>query len=222
MIRNICNNVLKKEFTEELENFLVNELLIKNTLNIPDILFYSMSTDLVHYHTPAHILNMFDFAISNQLLLQPGQKLAVWFHDAVYIPNRSDNEEKSESLMMLLLDHLIPKNIINISSDIILDTKKHFTKTPLYSKYSELVMDLDLCSFCDSFDYVLMHNEQIDKEFSINYKDSLDYYYSLRIKFLQTILNCKQIFRTDYFIDKFEKHARENISTLIGIYNDRC
>ena len=217
----MIEETIKKEFTEELEEFLVTELSMNDTLNIPDIVCCSMSTDLVHYHTPAHILDMFDFAISNDLLLNVEQKLAVWFHDAIYRPHFSNNEEKSVSLMNLLLDGVIPKSILNVASDIIIDTKKHFTTNILYTRYSSLVLDLDLCSFCQPFDYCLICSEFVDKEFSVKYKN-LKEYYPLRISFLRNILNCKQIFRTEYFIDKFENHARENISTLIGIYNGRC
>ena len=53
-----------------------------------------------HYHTLTHILALLDAADGAAAQLQDATvvELAVWFHDAVYEPLRSDNEEKSAEL----------------------------------------------------------------------------------------------------------------------------
>src|SRR4051812_36368693 len=50
-----------------------------------------------HYHTLDHLLAMLDTlaALPLPAASQPAVQLAVWFHDAIYDPKASDNEERS-------------------------------------------------------------------------------------------------------------------------------
>ena len=49
------------------------------TYMIPYQLFICMMNGNVHYHTPYHVLSMFEFARTHNLRLQPHEKLAIWF-----------------------------------------------------------------------------------------------------------------------------------------------
>lgn len=53
-----------------------------------------------HYHTMSHVLDMLKTLDESKENLEHADdvELAIWFHDAVYVPHRNDNECASAAL----------------------------------------------------------------------------------------------------------------------------
>jgi len=106
-----------------------------------------------HYHNLVHIITMIDDAkkldiISDELLL------AIIFHDIIYDPKSSQNEEQSAELFYSYIeDDNIKKAII--------ETKNHNPTT----KLSKQLCYLDLKILYDDFDKFKEYEEKIRKEF---------------------------------------------------------
>ena len=65
-----------------------------------------MSNDTLFYHNYIHPLAMFSFAEQNGIELELWERLAVWFHDAIYIKGNKNNERRSADLVdALFKDH---------------------------------------------------------------------------------------------------------------------
>lgn len=112
------------------------------------------------YHTLSHIeecirlfdsvavWGMFDPEAFNYL--KSGTKrdllsleVALWFHDVVYDPTRSDNEEKSAEYMEDLLERFdVDREILADAADLINLTKGH--EGPLKGRAARYMLDIDL------------------------------------------------------------------------------
>ena len=93
------------------------------------------------YHGIHHIAAI--LAAAKDLDLSDAQLLAIWFHDAIYDPRSTTNEQDSAQLaQQLLTGDGVDAATIALVQRIVLDTIHH---RPSCSE-SELVMDLDLSS----------------------------------------------------------------------------
>ena len=94
------------------------------------------------YHTCDHLADVMNqiYAIPNNHITNKYREmllLAAIFHDIVYDPRRSDNEERSAQL---LLQHAPETTEIQYIVSIIRDTKTHVPRSPL----SHIFCDLDM------------------------------------------------------------------------------
>lgn len=181
---------------------------------IAHCLFARMNDFRLHYHTPIHILSIFDFAREHKISLQHHETLAIWFHDAIYEPTNKNNEERSTDFMIALVSEYIPYEKYSAAANIIEDTARHLE--PLQYNSSDLVLDLDISNFaCDCVEH-LTANEAIRREFS-QYSD-LEFLKG-RLDFLQKFLAKGFIYRTPIFKEKFETKAITNIQEDIEEIN---
>lgn len=128
--------------------------------------------------------------------------LAICFHDIVYDPMESDNEERSaEKAKELLGDN---ERVI----DLILATKNH--KKSDISDINYFV-DADMAILGQSEEVYTTYYKAIRKEFSM-FPDTI--YNQGRIMALY-LLKENGIYKTDYFIEKYEIKAIENIEKEI-------
>jgi predicted metal-dependent HD superfamily phosphohydrolase len=96
-----------------------------------------------HYHNIRHIVSMLDaFGLLKAKFAQPiAAELAIFFHDVIYDPARSDNEEQSAVKMKENLHGLVGDAILASAAFSIEATKKHdFTPRP----DTNLILDLDM------------------------------------------------------------------------------
>lgn len=118
--------------------------------------------------------------------------LAVLFHDIIYDPKRSDNEDKSADLLLSLYDKSSDKNNINIDlvCQMIRETKTHKPT----SIESNILCDADLLGLkSDDIDFIKKTEEQIRQEYQhIDFEE----YISKRIEVLKD-LGANQL-RIDY------------------------
>jgi predicted metal-dependent HD superfamily phosphohydrolase len=112
-----------------------------------------------HYHSIEHVAAMLHEG--RDLRLTDAQVLAVWFHDAVYDPRGSDNEERSAALARELLAGMEPATV-ELVARIVLDTKAHVPSVP----ESAPVIDLDLSPLALPWERFAANSAAIRREYA--------------------------------------------------------
>ena len=115
-----------------------------------------------NYHDLTHIAQMFDMARVMKAKLSEVQTLAIWYHDAIYQPGRSDNESRSAYLAKEHLNGVLEEKDLNLLETIIMDTKDHIPSTP----ESSLVLDLDMSILGANPDSYKIYMKLIRKEYA--------------------------------------------------------
>ncbi len=161
-----------------------------------------------HYHTLRHIgecLNQFDAA--NDLARQPvAVELAIWFHDAIYDPRSSDNEERSAALAReCLAESSAGKELLELVARLVLATKHH---VPSDHADSLLLLDVDLSILGQPEERFQEYERQIWLEYAW-VPESV--FAAKRAGILANFLRRERIYQTDYFCARFEQQARQNI-----------
>lgn len=138
-------------------------------------------------------------------------EMALWFHDAIYEPFSTTNEEDSaEWAADWLQDRGLDKAAIARIADHILETKSHDTPTDLDGRF---MLDIDLSilgtpvPIYDQFEVDVRREYRRVPRFIFRKK---------RKAILQGFLNRDQIFTTEYFHDKLEQQARVNLARAIS------
>jgi len=171
------------------------------------------------YHNLCHIehcLSVFDTIPDDMDNLGEASRVvleaAIWLHDAVYVPGERTNEDASIALAAILLRGVgVTETFVGAVEECIDATKHlalpahHYTPTAMY------MMDIDLSGFGEGMQVVRVNNANIAKEYPLSHLE----YVRERNKFLETLLKRKRLFYTDYFFEKLEEAAKQNISELI-------
>jgi predicted metal-dependent HD superfamily phosphohydrolase len=152
------------------------------------------------YHTWDHVINMLNrwhsyAAVRNRLRSPTSvERLAVIWHDAVYIPGRQDNEERSIELMCMVLKRYpnvadyFSGDDIQMACELILSTKYPFQPRIKQAAY---ISDLDLIGFSYSKVDFIKNNTLIDDEFS-----HVEKYAKGRLNFLMEMLNRRPFYNS--------------------------
>lgn len=177
------------------------------------VLEYMQHTDR-KYHSPIHVLSMFEWAEKHNIELSKAQQLAIWFHDSIYVPIREDSEERSSLFMKALVGETNPPDVLPEAQCIILSTKCHLKNNILIPDNAKLVMDLDLSHFAREEEILLCVDQLIREEF-VSVVGEKEYKKGKK-NFFDSLLARESIFRTDLFKEKFEIRARENIEKLVN------
>lgn len=197
--------MLKETFKKLLESYTNNSILINELWNEIECRYSSKKR---FYHTLQHLENLL-----TQLTEVKG-KIKNWdiilftlfYHDLIYNPIKSDNEEKSAELAQKrMLQISLSNEDIELCKNQISATKSHNISPNTDTNY---FTDADLCVLGQSWQLYSMYFKNVRKEYSI-YPDFL--YNPGRKKVLKHFLAMDKIFKTDYFFDKFERQARLNL-----------
>ena len=198
--------MFESNFKAILANFTSDQSLINKLWT--EVIFHYNKHDR-HYHTLQHLDHLLKELSPIQDKIADWQVvvLAIAYHDIIYNPLKQDNEEKSAALAHERL------NLLNIAPDrsakckaLIAATKSHSQSTDSDINY---FIDADLAILGNSYFSYKKYTEQIRKEYSI-YPDIL--YKPGRQKVLQHFLQMPTIYKTMYFIEKYEQQARNNIA----------
>lgn len=122
---------------------------LAQSLTLPATLSESILTELQtgygdparHYHTQKHIVSMLKQAADLELKDRDVARLAIFFHDLVYDPTRSDNEQRSADLLKQRLSGFIPAERRERAAAIIEATAGHQATG---DHDADLVLDLDM------------------------------------------------------------------------------
>jgi len=163
------------------------------------------------YHTMDHIESMLDgFDKYFHDNFTEAEFLAILYHDIVYLPWASGNEENSASMLNAhhkLYFCKVKQEVIDEAMDIILATK-HTDPGKMHLVTAQRVVDLDLM--------ILGKPEDVYKKYVANTRReygmfSDEQWREGRMKVLQGILGQDRIYHTEVMHEKFEQKARDNI-----------
>lgn len=165
-----------------------------------------------HYHTVQHIehcLHQLDSAL--RLADEPAEvEFALWFHDAIYDPHSSSNEERSADLACALLirNGADTARVARVRAHIM--ATRH--EAPATTSDSQLVVDVDLS--------ILGADEATYAEFETNVRQEYRWVPSMlfrrkRAEILESFLARPQIYSTKPFHARYELQARRNLAQAI-------
>jgi len=159
-----------------------------------------------YYPNLQHLANMLQELIP---IKQKVQKLdsflfSIYYHDVVYQATRSDNEYQSA---LLFKKRIAQTNFSNIEHCFqqIEATKTH---EPSEDHDTNILLDIDLSILGQDQNTYQEYTQQIRQEYRI-YPNFL--YQKGRRKVLIKMLAQDKIYKTHYFINKYEAQARDNI-----------
>jgi len=205
-----------------------NSIIIKSILTPDNLYWHEGDIDIIdsidnsysehfrYYHNFDHILDCLDEfkEVEDQFNHPNLAKFAILYHDIVCIPGYGGNEEAS--IVRACYDASIlgiSKEDQNLIVSCIRVTNHKFIPT---TKGCILVKDIDLSILGQDKDKFMRYEDSIREEYN-NY-DTLTYS-SCRLSFLNKLLNEPRIYLSDYFYEKYEKKARDNIKHSIEILN---
>ena len=162
------------------------------------------------YHTLQHLeecLVILDDAKTTGLITKPDLiEMALWFHDAVYDPQGSENEELSAQMALEALgDNEMAREVARL----IMLTKSH---QPGDGPDDAWIIDIDLAIFAQPIERVLEYERQIRTEYAWVPETV---YVEKRAEILNSFLLRPQIYLTAWARERFEARARENLRVLI-------
>ena len=174
------------------------------------LIFGAYSEDHRHYHNLRHLNDcLTEFDTVAHLAQNPAAlETALWFHDIIYDPQISDNEERSAKWAKNLLSEAgVPKAFIDHVRSLILITKTH---QPDATPDSDLICDIDLA--------ILGQSEARFQETAIREEYAHvpeEIFTPKRAEILQRFLTRPHIYHTAPFRTRYEYPARHNLEKSI-------
>lgn len=166
-----------------------------------------------HYHNQQHIGECLrEFDLVRHLVRQPeAVEFALWFHDSVYDPKATDNEEQSAALAKrCLLEAGVTAALVEAVDQLVMATKHHEVGQ---NQDAAIIVDVDLSIFGQEEQRFLQYEAQIEKEYAWVPKNV---FASKRAEILENFLSGKQIYSTEWFREKYEQCARRNLEKSIS------
>ncbi len=199
---------LKTEWQRVMQNYCADELKIDETFQI---LVKKYSEKHRVYHNLSHINYLLEEAKKIEFEDFDSVYFAIWFHDAIYEPKRSDNEIESAKLADKLLQELsFPENKITNIEKIILATQKHNAEN--LDADGKIFLDLDLSILGANPELYQKYSQAIRQEYSHVWNFL---YRRGRKKILERFLLREVIFFSDEIRKNFEKQAQINLANEI-------
>lgn len=162
-----------------------------------------------HYHTLVHIGSCLELAADAPLSGADRDvvEFALWFHDVVYDPRGTDNEELSSRLARNWMDEVGVPGSARVAT-LILMTAGHKIG-PDADTATRLVHDADLSILGSSADGYVRYGEQIRQEYAWL---SDGEFRRGRRHVLEAFLQTERIYSLPGYVEMFEAQARGNIA----------
>jgi len=164
------------------------------------------------YHTAEHIQDCLEqFDLIRKTARHPHEvEAALWFHDAIYQPARSDNEERSAELARTVLaESAVPPAVVHRIAELV-RISSHDTSPS--EPDAALLCDIDLSilgrspAVFNRFERLIRREYAWVPEFT---------YRSARSEVLGEFLRRPSIYLTPYFRKRYEGPARANLARLL-------
>jgi pantetheine-phosphate adenylyltransferase len=179
-----------------------------------------------YYHTLAHInhcLKLLKLSGSDHMIsprVFDCIAAAIWFHDVVYVPGASDNEDKSKDAFLKFSKGLHRDDIKKVCQ-LIMVTKSH---KPNPVRDEMWMSDIDMAILGSPEHEFKQYNDNIEYEL-LNYEDKTglgEKFYRGRKNFLMGcrknfLMGCLQSspYTLRLFVDKFQAQMVQNITSLL-------
>ena len=141
----------------------------------------------------------------------PETELALWLHDLRYDFHRNDNEHESSLWAGVLLKSLLLDDVVCTQVSHLICQTKHDRPSHLEQE-GKIVLDVDLAHFAKPFEEFAVDTQRIRLEYDWVPKAE---FCKKRAEILQGFLDRPRIYQTDYFYEKYEAKARENLKRSI-------
>ncbi|HIK28867.1 MAG TPA: hypothetical protein IGR89_12505 [Oscillatoriaceae cyanobacterium M7585_C2015_266] len=167
-----------------------------------------------YYHTLGHIQQVLEIVEGMRTLVCnfPAIQLAAWFHDVIYDPKATDNEERSaEYAATALKNLLLPQATIDAVTAMILSTKYHQVSKEDID--TQILLDADLAILGADEPEYKFYSKAIRREYGWMPEEE---YRQKRVQVLLNFLKRERIFFTkNKVFDELETRARRNIQAEI-------
>ena len=165
------------------------------------------------YHTAAHIADcLLQLDWSRDLASRPEEvEAAVWFHDAVYVPAASDNEDRSAGLAQASLMAARARESVS----------ERVARMVLATNHASQPSDPDARLLCD-IDLSILGREaaefdQFEQRIRQEYAWVPDpVYRSARSEVLNGFLRRHSIYHTERFAQRYDRQARRNLQRMLA------
>lgn len=162
------------------------------------------------YHTLAHLTAVLDrvdtlaeYADDPELV-----RLAAWFHDAVYLPDRSENEERSARLAERALTEAgVPAAKVAEVARLVRLTVGHDPAGD--DRNGQVLCDADLAILASAPSAYAAYTAEIREEYHFVPNDA---FHEGRSAVLRQLLDLPQLFHTPYGSEHWEATARWNLA----------
>jgi predicted metal-dependent HD superfamily phosphohydrolase len=164
------------------------------------------------YHTAQHIEDCLSLLDATRNLAEVAHEVeaAIWYHDAVYVPARTDNEERSAELAHASLrDAQVPSEIVERIKRLVLETRHETTP---HEADAALLCDIDLSILGRSPEVFDLFERQIRREYA-GVPEPI--YRTRRSEVLRRFLSRPVIYQTAWFRRRYESRARANLERLL-------
>ena len=164
------------------------------------------------YHTSEHIEDCLTLLDASRTLARHVDEVeaAIWFHDAVYVATRTDNEERSAELARASLrDAQVASEIAERISGLVLETRH---ETAPHEADAALLCDIDLSILGRSPERFDRFERQIRQEYAMV---PGPIYRTRRSDVLRKFLSRPAIYQTAWFRRHYEDRARANLERLL-------
>lgn len=180
---------------------------------VADVVFGRYREPARRYHTLDHVAHCLRQAELAAAALPDADaiRLAIWFHDVVYLPSAADNEARSAGLFRELARPVLPGALVDDVARLILATRYG---EPVRREDEAWMVDIDYSSFGLPWEEFLRDSRAVRDE-----RTDLDdaAYSAQHARFLESLLARDRLYRTGLFHDRYEASARDNIARYLGM-----
>ncbi len=171
-------------------------------LGAPDRRFHNLD----HIHECLHHLDRVAALVRDR----DAMELALWFHDAEYTPGDASNERRSAGLFVDLAAGAAPllrRRVVGL----ILATRH---RQPARTHDRRFIEDIDLIGFGAPWEKFMHNGDLLREEFAAQPDRQ---YYAGQVSFLSVLASRPVFFLTDFFRERYETKAQENIRRLLAL-----
>ncbi|WP_171107115.1 MULTISPECIES: hypothetical protein [unclassified Streptomyces] len=168
-----------------------------------------------HYHTLAHLTAVLDHIDVLEQYADDADlvRLAAWFHDAVYLPDRSENEERSARLA----ERALPE--AGVSATKTAEVARLVRLTAGHApadddRNGQVLCDADLAILASPPSKYAAYTAAVREEYGFVPNDA---FRTGRSTVLRDLLALPHLFRTPYGAEHWEATARYNITSELNL-----
>ncbi|MFJ1703556.1 HD domain-containing protein [Kitasatospora sp. NPDC088346] len=162
------------------------------------------------YHTTDHLRAVLDHAdaLAAQAADPDAVRLAAWFHDAVYRPDRSENEERSATLAVRALREAgLAEPLVEEVARLVRLTVTHAPEAG--DRNGEVLCDADLAVLGGSPEQYAAYAAAVREEYGFVPEDA---FRAGRATVLRQLLELPALYRTEAARARFDAAARANLA----------